>query len=31
VLEEASFKVEETLVKDFGTGFAAAVIARASQ
>jgi ubiquinone/menaquinone biosynthesis C-methylase UbiE len=30
VLEEAGFEIEENLVKDLGSGFAAAVVARAS-
>jgi ubiquinone/menaquinone biosynthesis C-methylase UbiE len=30
VLEGAGFEIEETLVKDLGTGFAAAVVAQAS-
>ncbi len=31
VLERAGFEIEETLVKDLGTGFAVAVVARTSQ
>jgi hypothetical protein len=30
VLKDADFEIEENLVKDLGSGFAAAVIARAS-